>query len=178
MKKSGKLISIISLFFTINYFAGCSEETRPVLFFGTDTMTSELQYSGGVPEVQGFDFSDGRIRFEVAGQAGSLLDLSMEVQVNAANFPIGGRFILPDNRPFIFDMGNVGLNDITEAPADGYVISLINISSSRSYCILTYEGKYAKIYVNDVVLDKREDGTPYIWIRFDWELQNDGSRYF
>ena len=179
MKKVSKLIPIIGLFFAVNYFIGCGKEIRPALSSGmNDTLTSEIQYAGGVPEVQGFDFTEGRIRFEYAGQAGSVLDLAMEVQVNGTNFPIGGTFILPDNRPFIIDMGNAGLNDITEAPADGYVISLINISSNRSYCILTSEGKYAKIYVNDVVMDQREDGTPFIYIRFDWKFQPNGSRYF
>ena len=177
MKKPGNIIFCLSIIFLIVSSWGCSEELGSVLPLGTDTLTSEVEFAGEIPLAQGFNFAEGRIIFESYVAAGGL-DLALTVQTNASNFPIGGTFILPNNRPFIVDMGNVALQDITEAPADGYSISLINVLTSRAYCIWTSDNKYAKIYVNDVVLDTRQNGSPYIRIRFDWEYQPDGSRYF
>ena len=158
--------------------SGCQDETSGVIpVSGIDTLSSDIQWSGSSMMIPAFDFSEARIRYAEISTAETMLDLALDVQ-SSGNLPYGAMFTLYGNRPFIQDMGIVSLEEITEAPETGYVSLLLNIGVSHSYCILTADGRYARIHLNDVDWDTRPFGTPYAWIQFEWQFQPDGGRVF
>jgi hypothetical protein len=171
---------IISFIFSAGLLlTGCGvEEVGEVPTSGTDTLSSDQQWSGGVLETPGFDFSEARIRFDNGLAPESIVDISLGVIKNASNQPIGANFFLPVERPFIQDMGSILLSEITQAPETGYLYSMQNIWIGYSYCILTAEGKYAKLSVDDLTWDYREGGMPFAWMRFEWVYQSEGGREF
>lgn len=157
-------------------YAGCknSDEGEPATF-GWDTLSSESRWSGEMEEFQGFDFSEARIRYASFQGVSSVLDICIQAQPDCFN----ADFYLPDGRNFIQRMFDItALEEITEAPADGYASSATNIWAGFYYCVLTTEGNYAKIHITDLECEIRPDGTPYAWVRFKWVYQPDGGRFF
>ena len=69
------------------------------------------------------------------------------------------------------------LEGFDEAPPDGYIPQVF-ITIGYSYCIVTAEGHFSKIYIVDWDYGQRESGAFFAWIRFDWIYQDDGSRTF
>jgi len=156
---------------------GCDEDTKgEVPTFGIDTLSSDLESFAGTA-VQGFDFSEARIRYENVMGVNEIIDFALQPQVNAMNQGIGGWLWLPAQQPAFYDMGPTPLPTITEAPENGYIPEVI-ISPGFSYCIITAEEHYAKIYILELDYGSRPNGEPFAWIRFNWEYQPDGSRYF
>ena len=156
---------------------GCDEGSEgEVPTFGIDTLSSDLESFGG-QAVQGFDFSEARIRYENVMVTNEIIDFAIQPQVNAMNQGIGGWLWLPGQQPVFYDMGPAPLPAITEAPEDGYIPEVI-ISPGFSYCIRTAETHYAKIYILELDYGSRHNGEPFAWIRFNWQYQPDGSRYF
>ena len=141
-----------------------------------DTLSTDYRLSGGEIEFQGFDFSAGRIKF-AAFPSGfdNVIDLSMEVMVNGAGEAVGAKFF--HTRPAYIDMGYLSLDQVGEAPADGYISELLGVTLGHTYCIITTEDKYAKIHIDDIQYGSRAAGT-FAWIRFDWQFQPDGGRIF
>ncbi len=90
---------------------------------------------------------------------------------------VGLNLTAPSQLSAFYEMGNTYLENIAEAPPEGYFPS-VGVVTGYSYCVLTTEGKYAKIYIVDSAYGEREGGISYAWIRFDWVYQKDGGRSF
>lgn len=144
--------------------------------FGQDTLSSDGRINGNMVETQGFDFSEGRVRYDIPTPSGTILDLIIQPLIGGSQ-AIGADLYMPGNIPAFYDMGPVLLQDILEAPENGYVPQW-TLVQGYSYCIVTSEQKYAKIHIADLDYGSRGDGTPYAWIRFDWVYQKDGGRAF
>jgi len=98
----------------------------------------------------------------------------------------GGDFFIADrgansvihaiDAPGIIDMGEVSLNDVTEAPQSGYQDTAMPLQG-HTYVLRSF-GKYAKIHIEDI---KTVD--EYTWLssseyEFEWAYQPDGTRNF
>ncbi len=154
---------------------GPKDEGTPA-HYGIDTLSTDTRLSGGVIQYQGFDFSEGRIRFaEFNYGFEQILDLSLEVMVDGLGEPIGVRLF--HTRPAYIDMGYLLLEQVSEAPAENYISEITGIVLGNTYCILTREDKYAKIHIDDIEYGSRASGA-YARIRFDWQYQPDGSTVF
>ncbi len=158
-------------------FLGCSaKDDGSIPTSGQDTLSSDRRLSGSVYEIQGFDFSEGRIRYEYPSPGSSILDMSIEPLVSGEQ-AIGIMMTSLSQQPLFYDMGAQYLEEIMEAPAEGYIPEVF-INLGHSYCIITAEGNFAKIYIVDMDYGQRSEGVFYGWIRFDWVYQSDGGRSF
>ena len=176
MKKMKSRLPILMMI-TMIATAGCAPKNDgEIPTFGQDTLSSDGRINGNLIETQGFDFSEGRIRYDVPGPMGTILDLIIQPMVGGSQ-SIGATLTMPGNIAAYYDMGPALLQDILEAPENGYLSEVILIQGF-SYCILTYEQKFAKIYIIDLDYGQREDGSNYAWIRYDWVFQKDGGRAF
>jgi len=173
-----KFIIMLAVFCQmIIFYLGCKPKDQgDTPSWGQDTLSSDGRLTGTVMEVQGFDFSEGRIRFEVPVVGGGILDMAVEPLISG-NQAVGITLTSPSQLPAFYEMGNVYLESILEAPPNGYLTDVF-LNSGYSYCVLTTESKYAKIYIVDSDYGEREDSSPYAWIRFDWVFQKDGGRSF
>ena len=170
-------IVIIFLVMLLSFMNGCApKDEGDIPNFGQDTLSSEGKISGSTVEVQGFDFSEGRNRYEFPVPGSSSLDMAIEPVVSGTE-AIGIIMSSPSQLPLFYEMGNTFLENIDEAPADGYIPQVF-ITIGYSYCIVTAEGNFAKIYIVDWEYGQRESGAFFAWIRFDWVYQDDGSRTF
>lgn len=159
------------------FFGGCGPKDKGETDnWGQDTLSSDGRFMGSAEEMQGFDFSEGRIRFEIPVIGGGVLDMAVEPLVSGGQ-AVGANLTAPSQLAAFYEMGNTYLENITEAPPEGY-FPTAPVISGYSYCVLTTEGKYAKIYIVDSAYGVREGGAPYAWIRFDWVFQEDGGRNF
>jgi len=175
MKKCTVLVLLVLV---VLYLTGCGDENSgetPTV--GIDTLTSDSDWTGGVERPQGFDFSEARVRYADINLFESTIDLSIDV-LTAGNVATGAAFTLYGDRPFIRDMGLVSLEDVSEAPESGYVSYLINMVAGHTYCVVTAEGNYAKLFIMDMDWGNYEGGIPYAWIKFQWQFQPDGGRVF
>jgi len=160
------------------YLSGCGDENSgDIPTVGIDTLSSDVEWSGGVPLFQGFDFSEARVRYADEALLETSLDLSLEV-LTAGNIATGAAFTLYGDRPFINDMGLVNLEDVQEAPETGYVSYLINIIAGHTYCVVTADGNYAKFFIMDMDWGNYGGGIAFAWIKFQWQYQPDGGRVF
>jgi hypothetical protein len=154
-----------------------TEDTGEPATSGQDTLASDPQSGPYGDEIPGFDFSQARIRYEFPQAQSHIVDIALQVQVNGSNQGIGGIFSLPGQFPVFQSMGPIPLSEILEAPESGY-FPQVAVSPGFSYCVVTAENKYAKLYIVDMDFGNRSEGQPYVWIRFDWVFQPDGSRGF
>lgn len=142
---------------------------------GIDTLSSDVMVSGSAIEIQGFDFSEARIRYEIPNPGGNaFIDMAIR-PLMGGDSPIGAVLYLPVETQAFYDMGPTTMESVTEAPAEGYIPE-INLNVGYVYCVLTAEGKYAKMQVLDIDYGTREGGAAYAWFRFTWAFQTDGSR--
>ena len=156
------------------FFSGCGPKNDgEIPTFGQDTLSSDGRINGNLVETQGFDFSEGRIRYDIPTPLGTILDIIIQPMAGSGQ----PELYMPGNIPAYYDMGPIQLQDILEAPENGY-IPQVTLVQGFSYCIVTSEQKYAKINIADIDYGSRGDGVPYAWIRFDWVYQKDGGRAF
>gem|GEM_PF-1914299 len=174
-KNSSALLGLLFVIPLLLLSFGCQpKDEGTVSDSGQDTLSSDYNVSGSSVEIQGFDFSEARIRFEAPNPNGNTLDMSVR-PLMSGDQAVGAVLYLPIEIPAFYNMGPTTMEAVTEAPAEGYIPE-VTLNTGYVYCIKTSEEKFAKIQVVNLEYGSRGDGTIYAWFRFDWAFQQDGSR--
>ncbi len=157
---------------------GCdsSDEDSEVSYIST--LSSETYLEGGFAYIQGFDFSEGTAAYENPAGWDENYDMALQIETDGGGNPTGASLYTTHRRPAFIEIGYSTLDEITEAPEDGYNVVIYNLEPEKCYCIITAEGNYAKILLLDMDYEETDSGVPYVWIEFQWYYQSDGSRFF
>jgi len=133
------------------------------------TSTAAALLVSGSTTLLDWDQSKQGFSFEYRGPASTKLDFFMADRQESL-------IIHVFESPGIIDMGRVPLDSITTAPGGGYRGNVRPVEK-HSYVIRS-RGKYAKIYLREIIEANTAKGQYVTKLKFDWVLQPDGGRYF
>jgi len=113
---------------------------------------------------QGFRFADGKV---VNDSTGGSSDVLVYVPSNPAQVFLG------DSTGDVVDLGVVPLESVTTAPDSGFTRGILQAVKYHAYCVRDQGGKYAKLYLNDVMRQY-----PSGSVTFQWVYQPSGAKTF
>jgi hypothetical protein len=112
---------------------------------------------------QGFRFADAKVVWDSIGY---ISDVLVYVPQNQNGVFLG------DSVGYIADLGAVTLESVTAAPDSDYW-GILPAVKHHTYCVKARGGKYAKLYLNDVMRNY-----PSGSITFQWVYQPSGGKTF
>jgi hypothetical protein len=113
---------------------------------------------------QGFRFADAKV---VNDSTGGSSDVLVYVPSNPAQVFLG------DSTGDVVDLGVVPLESVTTAPDSGFTRGILQAVKYHAYCVRDQGGKYAKLYLNDVMRQY-----PSGSVTFQWVYQPSGAKTF